>query len=527
MLGTQFHFTPPHGGFRVSSKIRRQIEQRKRQIARRLDKNDNRGCDRPIMTASNIHYEIADRSRATAAGGIGAMHLLVRKLGLDEAIDRSLGLLKIHLPYHDSDHVLNIAYNLLAGGGCLEHLELLRSNVAYLDALGARRIPDPTTAGDFCRRFDDAAIFRLQSIFNHTRLKVWRQQPKPFFDEAILDADGTMVETSGECKQGMDINYKGQWGYHALVLSLANTGEPLFVVNRSGSRPSHEYAAWYFDQAIALCRKAGFQKITLRGDTDFTQSEHLDGWDKQGVKFVFGIDATAKLYELAGELPPEAWKVLARRVKRQVKTLPRPRPENVKQQVVEEREFEDIRTVKEHVAEFAYRPGKCQKAYRVVVVWKDLEIYRGQKKLFDDARCFFYITNIEDKPVEEIVFAANDRCHQENLHSQLKSGVRSLTAPVDSLLSNWAYMVMASLAWSLKAWSALILPEGGRWQDKHRAEKYQLLRMEFTTFRQAMMNMPAQIVRTAGKIIYRLLAWNPWQHVFFRLLDQLNRPLQC
>ena len=175
----------------------------------------------------------------------------------------------------------------------------------------------------------------------------------------------------------------------------------------------------------------------------------------------------------------------------------------------------------------AYRPDKCKKAYRVVVVWKDLEVYEGQKKLFDDYRCFFYITNIEDKPAEEIVFSANDRCNQENLHAQLKGGVRSLTAPVDSLLANWAYMVMGSLAWSLKAWAALILPENGRWQEKHREEKYKLLRMEFATFRHAIMNIPAQIVRTGRKIIYRLLAWNPWQHVFFRLLDQLNRPLNC
>jgi hypothetical protein len=245
------------------------------------------------------------------------------------------------------------------------------------------------------------------------------------------------------------------------------------------------------------------------------------------VQFVFGIDATPKLYEIAGELPLEAWKVLARRVKRQVKTAPRPRPQNVKQQVVEEREFADIRTVKEHVAEFTCQPGKCQKAYRVVVVWKDLETYRGQKKLFDDARCFFYISNVAEQPVEEIVFAAHDRCNQENLHAQLKGGVRSLTAPVDSLLSNGAYMVMASLAWSLKAWAALMLPEGGRWQDKYRAEKYKLLRMEFATFRQALMNIPAQIVRSRRKIVYRLLAWNPWQQVFFRLLDQLNRPLTC
>jgi hypothetical protein len=511
----------------VKTRIRKQIERCKQRIARRLDRSDNRRCDRPIRTASNIRYEIADRTRATAHGGIGAIHLLVQKLGLDRAIDAHLGLLKIHLPYHDSDHVLNVAYNLLAGGTCLEHLELLRSDEAYLDALGARRIPDPTTAGDFCRRFDTAAVFRLQAIFNAIRLKVWRQQPKAFFDEAVLEADGLMVETTGECKEGMDINHKGQGGYHALVLSLANTGEPLFVVNRSGNRPSHEQAAFYFDRAIALCRRAGFQKIRLRGDTDFSQTGHLDRWDQQGVKFVFGIDATRRLYELAGELPPDAWKMLVRRVKRKVKTKRRRRRENVKQQVVEARQFEDIRLVREHVAEFRYRPAKCKRAYRVVVVWKELDVYEGQQWLFDDARCFFYITNDEEKTAEQIVFDANDRCNQENLLAQLKGGVRSLTAPVDSLLSNWAYMVMGSLAWSLKAWAALVLPEEGRWQERHRQEKRKLLRMEFSTFRAAMMRIPAQILSTGRRIVYRLLAWNPWQHVFFRLLDQIRRPLRC
>ena len=511
----------------MRNSISKRLRQAKRRIERRLDKTDNRGCDRPVMNASNIRYELADRTRATAHGGIGAMHLLVRTLGLDQAINEGLGLLKIHLPYHDSDHVLNIAYNLLAGGTCLEHLELLRSDEAYLDALGARRVPDPTTAGDYCRRFDEAAIFRLQAIFNAVRLKVWRQQPKPFFDEAILEADGTMVETTGECKQGMDINHKGQWGYHPLVLSLANTGEPLYVVNRSGNRPSHEQAAFYFDHAIALCRKAGFQNIRLRGDTDFTQTERLDDWDRQGVKFVFGIDAMKNLYELAGELPPEAWKTLVRRAKHTVKTRPRKRPENVKQQVIEAREFEDIRLVKEHVAEFRYRPVKCKRDYRVVVVWKELDIYRGQKKLFDDTRCFFYITNDEAKSAEEIVFDANDRCNQENMLAQLKGGVHSLTAPVDGLLSNWAYMAMASLAWSLKAWAALVLPETGRWQKSHQEEKRRLLRMDFGTFRAAMMNVPSQILSAGRRIVYRLLAWNPWQHVFFRLLDQLAKPLRC
>ena len=164
---------------------------------------------------------------------------------------------------------------------------------------------------------------------------------------------------------------------------------------------------------------------------------------------------------------------------------------------------------------------------RVIVVWKDLEISRGQLRLFDDVRCFFYITNDWDTPAEEIVFKANKRCNQENHIQQFKSGVSALTAPLDDLESNWAYMTIALLAWSVKAWAALLLPTIGRWKERHRDEKSRLLRMDFATFRQALINVPAQIVRTGRRIVYRLLSWNPWQHIFFRLLDQLSLPLRA
>lgn len=511
----------------MNAKVRRQLDTRKRRIARRLKQAERCGTDRPEMAASNIQYEIADRTRAINAGGIGAAHLLVKRLGLDQAINERLDLLKVHLPYHESDHVLNIAYNLLAGNTRLEHLELLRNDEAYLDALGASRIPDPTTAGDFCRRFDEQRIDALQEVINEARIKVWQEQPDDFFDVAIIDADGTMNETTGQCKQGMDINYKNQWGYMVQVLSLANTGEPLFVVNRPGSRPSHEQAFRYFDRAVALCRRAGFRKVRLRGDTDFSQTEHLDRWHAEGAQFVFGMPAMRNLYEHAENLPRNAWKELVRPAKYEVKTEPRQRPANSKQQVIEDRKFTDIRLAKEHVAEFRYRPGACDHDYRIVVVWKDLEIHKGQRKLFDDARCFFYITNDFRKPAEEIVYEANHRCNQENLFAQLKGDVCSISAPLDTLVSNWAYMVTASLAWSLKAWMALTLPEGGRDGDQRRAEKYKLLRMEFTTFRRAFMAMPAQIISTGRRIVFRLLSWNPWQEVFFRLLDQLRTPLRC
>jgi hypothetical protein len=311
------------------------------------------------------------------------------------------------------------------------------------------------------------------------------------------------------------------------MVSLANTGEPLYLVNRSGNRPSHEGAAAYLDKSVALCRRAGFRRITLRGDTDFTQTEHLDRWDTDHVRFVFGIDAMTNLYEFAENLPNSAWKLLKRPQRYEVETQTRQRPENVKQSIVEAREFKDIRLVREWVAEFPYRPTLCKKTYRVVVVWKELEVHQGQTKLFDDTRCFFYITNDEECEAEQVVFEANDRCDQENIIQQHKTGVHALTAPLDNLESNWAYMVMASLAWSLKAWSALLLPVHPRWKEKHQREKRLLLRMDFATYRNAFMNIPAQIVRTGRRIIYRMLSWNQWQDVIFRLVDSLQRPLRC
>src|SRR5271168_5623626 len=286
-----FSTTEPAKGFRVKKIIRQKLANSKRRIQRRLDKTDLRGCSKPIMTASNIHYEIAERTRGISVGGIGAIHTLACQIGLPDAIDRRLKLLQIHLPYHESDHVLALAYLPLCGGTCLQDLELLRHDEVLLDALGARRIPDPTTAGDFCRRFSPGSIQTLLDIIHDTRLKVWSRQPEAFFQQAILDMDGFLVETTGQCKRGMDIAYDGTWGYHALVLTLANTGEVLSIVNRSGNRPSHEGAAAEVDRALRVCLDGGFRAVLLRGDTDFSQTKHLDRWNADArVQFIFGLD---------------------------------------------------------------------------------------------------------------------------------------------------------------------------------------------------------------------------------------------
>jgi hypothetical protein len=504
--------------------IRRQLANRKRRIQRRLDKKNIGGCDRPMFTGRNINYEIADRVRGLAHGGIGALHLLARRIGLIDAIDERLHLLKIHLPYHESDHVLNLAYNALCDGTCLQDLELRRQDEVFLDALGARRIPDPTTAGDFCRRFQAHHVHTLLDVYNEVRQRVWARQPAAFFAEARIDMDGTLVPTDGECKAGVDIAYDGTWGYHPLVVSLANTGEILSVVNRSGNRPSHEGAAVEVDRALRVCLDGGFRRVLLRGDTDFSQTQHLDRWSADPrVQFIFGLDVTAARHVLADELAASDWQPLQRPARYQVKTQPRQRPHRVKEQIVRDREFKNIRLVSEDVAELRYQPVACRTSYRLIVVRKNLTVEQGELRLFDDYRYFFYLTNDWTSSAAAIVFSANDRCNQENLLAQLKGGVRALQAPVDTLESNWAYMVMVALAWNLKAWWALWpTPTPGPHAERQRQDQEAVLRMEFKTFLNAFMRMPCQIVRSGRRLIYRLLSWNPWNGMFFRVFEQLR-----
>lgn len=498
--------------------VRQRVAREKRRVEQRLKAAVAVNEGKPVLRGGNIEYELSDRTRGIAHGGMGAVQRMVRRIGLAEAIDANVSVLKIHKPYHESDHVLNIAYNALCGGERLEDIELRRKDRVMLDALGTPSLPDPTTAGDFCRRFDGQSIGGLMDAINDTRLKVWARQPATFRAEtARIDADGTIIPTTGECKEGMDISYNGIWGYSALVVSLANTGEPLYLRNRSGNRPSHEGVIELFDQAIVLVRQGGFTDVLLRGDTDFSLTTELDRWNKDGVRFVFGYDARANMIAQAERVPDTVYQELERQADIHLRT----RPENVKDRIVREREYKVIRTTSEEVFDFEYQPVSCRQSYRVVALRKNLSVEKGEAALFDDVRYFFYITNDREMSCPEVVQEARQRCNQENLIAQLKGGVRALHAPVNSLHANWAYMVMAALAWSLKAWIALLVPVSPRWAAVHLEQRRRLLTMDFRTFVAAIIHIPCQIIRTARRIRYRVLAWNEWQSTFFRLLDAI------
>jgi hypothetical protein len=497
----------------VNKKIKKVIKKRKKNLQARL-KNNNQESIEPVFSARRAGFDMSEKISAIHCGGIGVINELVNAVHLPEKINSELKLLKRHKPYYESDHVLNMAYNIICGGRNLEDIELLRNNAAYMDSLGTDRIPDPTTAGDFLRRFSEDGVKSLMEIANETTVEMWEKtQRKESPDFGIIDVDGKIQETYGECKEGMDMSYKGKWGFSTLVITEATSGAHLYVVNRPGNKLSHEGAGEWIDKSIDVVRR-GFDKVYLRGDSAFSLTWKFDEWTEKGAGFIFGYDTHANLVNKAEKLRKNEWQVLVKPQKENKSGKEREKKERVKEAMVIKREYKNLTTKKEFISEFRYKPVKCKRECRVIVLKKIIDVTEGQKYLFEDVRYLFYITNIEDMSALEALRFIQGRCNHENKIEQLDNGIHALKMPAAEFMANWAYMAICTLAWNMKSWLGLVSPDTEK--------KREIISCEFKSFQNRLINIPCQILKAGRRIIFRFLNYNSWIGILLEISDTIR-----
>jgi hypothetical protein len=338
-------------------------------------------------------------------------------------------------------------------------------------------------------------------VFNEINRIMWGTTlDEEALQNGIVDTDATIQETYGECKEGMNMSYKGLWGFAPLVITEATTGSHLYTINQPGNRSSNYNAAEWIDKSIETT-KAVFKNVYLRGDSAFSLTRKFDEWTEDKVKFIFGFAKNFNLELEADLLDKNQWKRLYSAKKKKGKKS-RKKKERVKESLVISRGYKNVVQKNVYVSEFKYRPVKCKKDYRVIVVKKILDVKFGQELLFEDYRYFFYITNMWDRSPSDLVHFINGRCNHENKIEQLDNGIHALKMPASEFMANWAYMAICSFAWNIKSFVGLLMP------DKASGKK--IINCEFKSFQNRIINIPCQILSTGRTLVYRLLNYNDW-----------------
>jgi hypothetical protein len=435
-----------------------------------------------------------EATEATAYGGLALAAGLVAKLRVAQGIDERLSLLQSHRPFHESDHVLTHVYNLFVGGSAIEDIADLQHSEPVRRILGAARIPDPSTAGDFLRRFGRADVAELDRAIDEVQSRAWRSaHGSRKVEQGVVDLDSHVRHVYGDQKEGADFTYKGGFGYHPLVISLAGTQECLRLVNRPGNVPSAEGAAEHLAELVPML-KSRFKKVLVRGDSAFARQDIFDVCSDHGLSFAMVSPTQPNFEGLADSLPGHRWRPFRVSHEKSACVRRRKRGVNLRRRRARQRGKRDLKLEKQWLAEIDYRPARSERTYRLIVRRQRIE-ESAQGELFELWRYRYVLTNLpKSVSAEEVVRETYRRCDQENVIEQLQGGIAAMRMPTGGLLANHAFLVCARLAHNLKAWLAML------------ALPTEVMRWEWKRFRKAFVYVAARVVLTARTHVLRLAA---------------------
>jgi hypothetical protein len=459
-----------------------------------------------VIRSPKTHVEVHERSTVTPVGGLVLVAEFLRRFGVARCIDEHVDVFQVHRPYYESDHVLAQALNLYAGGTCLEDQAALQHDEGVLRLLGAVRIPDPTTAGDFLRRFDPAvnpgSLEGLRAANDQIQSSVWSQlagKRRRKREWAIVDLDGHTKVLYGEQKEGADFDYRGRWSYSALMASLAGTGECLGVRLRGGNVRSSEGAAALLDEILPRL-KASFRRVLVRADSDFDRRDVREMCEAHGVSFAFVGRAIPGRSDHGDALAGAAWRPFDPRALRQQlerEAAPgfraRRRGRSRRRAQAQERGYWALQLQGQHVAEVPWKDS------RLVLRRQRIAESVGQWALFDTYRYRYVVTNLPSSwSADDVIDATYQRCDQENVIEQLGSGIAAWRMPVGELAGNAAWLEIARLAWNLGKWIAeLVLPP-------------EVVRWKWKRFRRAFVYVAAEVVRHGRQVRLRFSPSHRW-----------------
>lgn len=476
-----------------------------------------------VFRLPRTHVEVDERSEVTSYGGLALATAFLRRFKVAERIDQHVKVFLIHLPYRESDHVLAQVLNLYVGGTCIEDVANLQHSEAARRIIGACRIPDPTTAGDFLRRFHEKEhqLPGLRRAVDEVQAEVWRRLRRGHGhgrrDEAwsIVDVDGHVKPLYGVQKEGADF-YKSTWCYQPLIVSLAGTGECLAIRNRPGSVRSSDGTAGVLDEVLPHVRARG-GRMLVRGDSDFDRSDVRAACDRAGAYFAFVGREFKDRPRLVEAIPESQWKPFRTRAHRarserrkQPSYVPRHKKPNRRRQRARARNFTEKQLVKQWITEIA-QTDTDGKPYRLVIRRQLIEHREGQRLLFDEYRYRYIVTSLPASvSTQDAVDLTYERCDQENVIEQLGSGLAAWRMPVAQFDGNSAWLEIARLAWNLGKWIALL------------ALPAEVVRWEWKRFRQAFVFAAAHVIRRSRQIVLRFSAAHRWYHLLIAAHQQLQ-----